>query len=419
MEQGSDKGAAGRLNDPPGSWELTESEGPRDRQDLEKEGLSSQMTEQCVMQCTEVQAITLRGASPLPYPNGARVSDEDSLHSAVELELGLQGYADSPWPHKPAHNQTRDAEVGTTLGTNLALTWRRWRRIHFDQTWVTQTGLSGQRSIRQKQMEIAVRTWRRTTSSEKKRAVDEAWHHQSNFYLWEQRRMKVAMEKMSLARLIEDSCKRRNVWNYGAMQHGERGAVRVQKVSRVMHFIKWLNAHRTGEGERQKVRYMQSYRKHNAVKTWHAWFMSGRYMSKKGIKIAMDAMDRLRKAKHFRRIRQHCSDTRARELIIRQLYRAAGCPQQRQVAQQTARALYDRWIPHYGTPETLVTDSHPSFASGMIDESFRRCRCKGGVQQRGHGRQQPMRKIHRMHEQRLLHDDQQERQREPRGQGWA
>ena len=266
VEQSSDKGAASRLTDPPGSWQLAAREGPGDRQNLEKEGLSSQMTEQCVVQCTEVQANTLRGASPLPYPNGARVSAEDSLHSAVELELGLQGYADSPWPHKPAHNQTSDAEVGTTLGTNLALTWRRWRRIHFDQTWVTQTGLSGQRSIRQKQMEIAVRTWRRTISSEEKRAVDEAWHHQSNFYLWEQRKMKVAMEKMSLARLIEDSCKRRNVWNYGAMQHGERGAVRVQKVSRVMHFIKWLNAHRTGEGERQKVRYMQSYRKHNAVK---------------------------------------------------------------------------------------------------------------------------------------------------------
>ena len=155
--------------------------------------------------------------------------------------------------------------------------------------------------------------------------------------------MKVAMEKMSLARLIEDSCKRRHLWNYGAMQHGERGAVRVQRVSRVMHFIKWLNAHRTREGKRQKVRYMQSYREHRAVKTWHERFMSGRYMSEKGIKIAMDAMDRLRKAKHFRRIRQHCSGTRARELIIRQLYRAAGCPR-------------------------LVTN----------EERFRKCRCNGG-----------------------------------------
>ena len=43
------------------------------------------------------------------------------------------------------------------------------------------------------------------------------------FYLWEHRKMKVVMEKMSWARLIEDSCKRRDVWNYGAMEHGERG----------------------------------------------------------------------------------------------------------------------------------------------------------------------------------------------------
>ena len=175
-------------------------------------------------------------------------------------------------------------------------------------------------------MEVTMQTWRKAAKCERERRADETWHHQRNFYLWEHRKMKVAMEKMSWTRLTEESCKRGNVWNYGAMQHGERGAARVQKVSRVMHFIKWLNAHRIREGEHQKVRYMQSYRAHRAVRTWHGWFMAGRYMSDKGIRIATDAMDRLRKAKHLRRIRQHCSDARAREQIIRQLYRAAGCP---------------------------------------------------------------------------------------------
>ena len=92
---------------------------------------------------------------------------------------------------------------------------------------------------------------------------------------------------------------------------------RLQKVSEVMHFIKWLNAHRTREGEHQKVRYVKSYRKYRAVKGWHDWFMAGRYASDKGISMATEDMDRLRTAKHFRRIRQHCSDTRARELMIR------------------------------------------------------------------------------------------------------
>ena len=82
-------------------------------------------------------------------------------------------------------------------------------------------------------------------------------------------------------------------------------SARVQKVSGVMHFIMWLNAHRTREGEHQKVRYMQSYRKHKAVKVWHDWFMAGRYMSKRRTSIATEAMDRLKIAKHFRRIRQH------------------------------------------------------------------------------------------------------------------
>ena len=71
--------------------------------------------------------------------------------------------------------------------------------------------------------------------------------------------------------------------------------------------------------------------------------MAGRYMSEKGIRIATEAIDRLRTAEKFRRIGQHFSDTRATELIIRQLYRAAGCPQ-------------------------LVTTG----------ERVRKCRCKGG-----------------------------------------
>ena len=39
-----------------------------------------------------------------------------------------------------------------------------------------------------------------------------------------------------------------------------------------------------------------------------------------------------------------------------------------QSAQQTARVLYDRWIPYYGTPEAMVTDPHPGFASEVMNE---------------------------------------------------
>ena len=39
-----------------------------------------------------------------------------------------------------------------------------------------------------------------------------------------------------------------------------------------------------------------------------------------------------------------------------------------QSAQQTARVLYDRWIPYYGTPEALITDPHPGFASEVMNE---------------------------------------------------
>ena len=38
-----------------------------------------------------------------------------------------------------------------------------------------------------------------------------------------------------------------------------------------------------------------------------------------------------------------------------------------QSAQQTARVLYDRWIPYYGTPEALITDPHPGFASEVMN----------------------------------------------------